>query len=167
MDLSSLIIGGIICLAIILFFYFNYRKRVAHEKELINSLHHAAEEYKIQIAEGDVWRNKYAIGLDPFRKAVIFLSKELNETKVDFIDLKKVTSLSLNEVCERKNTSNGILKNTSHLGLIFRYNQATSIEIPFYNDKEFVELINEYPLIGKWHSRIKALLEIEKRTAVH
>ena len=162
-----MIIGGSVCLAIIALFYVNYRRRIAHEKELINSLHHAAEEYQIQITEGDVWRNKYAIGLDPFRKAIIFLSKEVNETKVVFIDLKTVVSFRLNEICERKNTANGILKNTSFLSLIFQYSQSNKIEIPFYTEKEFVELVNEYPLIGKWHSRIKTLLEIEKRSLVH
>jgi hypothetical protein len=104
---TSIIIGIVVLLAIVLLVFQHNQKHKKHKNALLGALNEYAQTQGCKITENEVL-NQNVIGIDKDNKKLIFVNREKNIEKM--IDLSTIRKCNMNEISRNAGSGNNIQK---------------------------------------------------------
>lgn len=159
-DFATLAIVLLIMIAFCIPFIYSYQKKKQHEKKLAGQFINKARELQLDISVYDIWRRKYAIGIDKSRGQLLYVKFEPDK-KVNLFKLSNIKKVRVQN--EQREVGSGkekdLVIDKIWLALAFNDPKVPEAILEFYDADESFGLIGEPLLAKKWQALVGELLE--------
>lgn len=159
-DLSSIIIGII---ALAFFFvpviYFEYYKKRG-TKKFTAHFNQVAQNNHLDLAQYDVWRDQYGIGIDSVAKKIMYQKHKNGQENTLILDLSELKRCRISKEDDRIKTPNGDRRITTRVDLQIEFltPKKTDVTVEFYKGENGDSVRNEVTLAEKWSKIINSKL---------
>lgn len=108
----------------------------------------------------EIWRHRYALGLDSSRSILVYLQSEPNRIEHN-LDLKQYKKVNLVKTFQRTEDKKNLSKLPDYIGLelIPKSADLKAIAVEFYDGNEFSDLQGETVLAEKWAGTLNSLIQ--------
>lgn len=164
MDLGSIIIG-LICFALFVvpIIYIQSVQKNKSRKFFANFINLATQQ-QLVVAQSDLWKNCYAIGIDTKANKLFYLKKSADTEQKVLINLSEVESCSVVNI--NRNINNNKIIDRLELLISFHNNKLPKKALEFFNREDNQALNDELRLTEKWRNIINMNLETSKKSSV-
>jgi hypothetical protein len=162
-DLSSIIIGII---ALSFFFvpviYFEYYKKRG-TKKFTSHFNQVAQKNSLDLAQYDVWRDQYGIGIDIGAKKIMYLNQKNGQDDTVILNLPELKKCRISKEDHRIKTPGGDRRITTRVALQIEFlsPEKKDISVEFYKGENGDSVRDEVNLAAKWSKMINSRLTIK------
>jgi hypothetical protein len=159
-DLSSIIIGII---ALSFFFvpviYFEYYKKRG-TKKFTAHFNQVAQKNSLDLAQYDVWRDQYGIGIDIGAKKIMYLKQKNGQDDTVILNLPELKRCRISKEDNRIKTPSGDRRITTRVDLHIEFlsPEKTDVSVEFYKGENGDSVRDEVILAEKWSKMINSRL---------
>jgi len=154
----GLAISMVLLLAFMTPIILNVRKNNKTHKELLLRMNNAAIEHGMKIVKMDVWRNRYAIAIDPESSKLIYIDCGTN-SEVQSISFAEMDIINIHESSHIVGSGKDSNKVIDNLDLIIQGSGNQKYKLCFYDGEVFSNIQNEKPLIEDYYNAIKTIMK--------
>jgi hypothetical protein len=161
MDKASTIIGiVIVTMTVLPFLIYNIFKNMKKMKFRKNFMEFS-EKSNLKLSKHDIWKNRYAIGIDSDSKRLLYYNIKENKPGATLIELSEVQKCRVVSTDRHVKSQNTINDKTNRLELIITYNNSGVPEniLEFYKNPEFMPGTEDFAHADTWLSIINSNLE--------
>jgi len=147
----TLIMSLILMCAFSIPFIYNAQKSKKKSKEIKTKLHELAQSMNATPSEIEIWRNRYALGLDPTQNKLIYLRQDEDfvSYKLDLGEFKKASLIKhFQEVDGKQMTTK--LPEYLAIELTPVAAGAKVVTMEIYDSEHYSDLMGETVLAEKW-----------------
>jgi hypothetical protein len=158
LDLFSLII---IFITLSFFFvpiiYFEFYKK-RKSKKFTSYFNEVANKNNVSISHYDVWRDKYAIGIDSEVNQILYLNKKDGKDEIFLIDLSNVTKCRISKDNQVIKSQTGDQRVTTQIDLNLELKDTKNpiLTLVFFKGNNGDSVIDEVALSDKWSKLINS-----------
>jgi hypothetical protein len=162
MDKSSTTIGIVIVIMTVLPFLiyniFKNMKKMKFRKDFMDF----SEKSNLKLSRHDIWKNRYAIGIDTHSKRLLYYIKKEKKPEATLIELSEVQKCRVVSTDRHVKSQNTINDKTNRLELVITYNNSGVPEkiLEFYKNPEFMPGTEDFAHADTWSGIINSNLEI-------
>lgn len=163
MDLSAILIGITVVIAIVLPLALIIRSQKNKQRAMLIAINDAAQRSANQISLYDLWHDT-AIGIDQSANVIFFARKTENLIETQQIDLSQITqcrTINQSRTLREEKSSRQIIE---RLALVFLFHNRKEQECTFFDIEENHSVLHrELEFINKWQGIVNA--HIDKLTS--
>jgi len=156
---SIMILAVVLAFFIVPIIYFEYIKKWG-TKKFTAHFNQVAQKNSLDLAQYDVWRDQYGIGIDTDAKKIMYLKQKNGQDNTVILNLSELKKCRISKEDDRIKTPNGDRRITTRIDLQieFLFPKNKDISIEFYKGENGDSVRDEVFLAEKWSKMINSRL---------
>lgn len=149
-------------------FIAGHMKNVRKDKMMKKALKDSGDAAGFSLSVSDSWKGSYAIGIDPDKRMLFYMSRAGGSGYEISADLSEIKDCRADVTARTEKTPNGNVTVVEVISLVLTYidRSLTGKRLEFYNNEVFPSLESERVLAEKWQNIISTAIQTKKSQAV-
>lgn len=150
-DITTLVISSVILLGVAAPFISYSIKSKKAKTQFLNGFNQYVSGLNLKVDVQEDWRNRYILGLDSTRKALVYYQIGENETK-SRVSLQELSRAVVHQSYLNSDNQSATIKSLEQvtIQLYFKDPAKKTLNLEIYNHEFYSDLLGETMLASKW-----------------